>query len=76
MEDTIKRTVEEQRERNARAIALLDSWAHASEEEIAEQRETWAALKTALDEDRPFPARKLFPEHEVEEHEQPAEESR
>ena len=70
----MKRTIEEQQERNAQAIALLQSWAHASEEEVAEQRETFEALKAALDEDRPFPQRKLFPEHEVEEHRQAVEE--
>ena len=55
-------------------VELLDSWASAGEEEAAEQRETFAALKVALDEDRPYPQRKLFPEHEVEEHRRPTEE--
>jgi hypothetical protein len=48
-----------QRERNRSGIELLESWAHASEEEIAEQRETWDFLKKALDEDRPS-YRKFF----------------
>ena len=47
-------------EANQEAIALLDSWANASEAEIEEQRETWEFLRKALDEDRPS-YRKLFP---------------
>jgi hypothetical protein len=47
-------------EENQEAIALLDSWANASEAEIEEQRETWEFLRKALDEDRPS-YRKLFP---------------
>lgn len=34
------------------ALDLLDSWAEASEEEILEQKETFAAVSRALDEDR------------------------
>ena len=49
-----------QREKNRSGIDLLESWAHASEGEIAEQRETWEFLKKALDEDRPS-YRKFFP---------------
>jgi hypothetical protein len=49
-----------QRVKNQSAIDLLDSWAIATEEEIAEQRETWEFLKKALDEDR-LSYRKLFP---------------
>jgi hypothetical protein len=49
-----------QREKNRSGIELLESWAHASEEEIAEQQETWEFLKRALDEDRPS-YRKFFP---------------
>ena len=50
------------REAKARALReLLDSWINCSEEEAQEQRETWAFLKKALDEDR-LSYRKLFPE--------------
>jgi hypothetical protein len=49
-----------QRAKNQSAIDLLDSWAFATDEEIAEQRETWEFLKKALDEDR-LSSRKLFP---------------
>ncbi len=49
-----------QRVKNQSAIDLLDSWAAATDEEIAEQRETWEFLKKALDEDR-LSYRKLFP---------------
>jgi hypothetical protein len=42
--------------RNQRAIALLDEWRMADDEE---QRETWEFLKRALDEDR-LSDRKLF----------------
>lgn len=41
-----------QLEKNQDAIALLNSWANATEEEIQEQIETWEFLKRALDEDR------------------------
>jgi hypothetical protein len=41
-------------------IALLDSWVAVDEEGIQEQKETWAFLKQALDEDR-LSNRKLFP---------------
>ncbi|MGH2562759.1 MAG: hypothetical protein ACRDJH_27175 [Thermomicrobiales bacterium] len=55
---------EEQRrlqiEKNQGLIALLDSWASATEVDIQEQKETWEWLKKALDEDRPS-YRKLFP---------------
>lgn len=47
-------------ERNQDLISLLDSWAEASEEEIAEQRETWEFLRKALDDDR-LSNRPLFP---------------
>lgn len=49
-----------QRLKNQSAIDLLDSWATATDEEIAEQRETWEFLRKALDEDR-LSYRKLFP---------------
>lgn len=39
------------------AVALLQSW---NDEDEQEQRETWAFLKAALDEDR-LSDRKLFP---------------
>jgi hypothetical protein len=48
-----------QLEKNQDAIALLDSWANATEEEIQEQIETWEFLKRALDEDR-LSYRKFF----------------
>jgi len=51
---------ERRRERNEAAIALLDSWINVTDEEAAEQRETWEILSTALDEDR-LSDRKLFP---------------
>jgi hypothetical protein len=58
------RDEEERRRRqiliNQEAIALLDSWAEADDEEIREQQETWEFLRRALDEDRPS-YRKLFP---------------
>ena|SRR5436309_1769734 len=38
--------------RNQGVIQLLDSWAEGTEEDAAEQRETWKYLKQALDEDR------------------------
>ncbi len=47
-------------ERNKRAIALLQSWIDASDEEIAEQKETGEYLIRVLDEDRSSD-RKLFP---------------
>jgi hypothetical protein len=50
----------EQRKRNQSAIDLLDSWAHADEDEIREQKETWEFLRRVFDEDRPS-YRKLFP---------------
>ena len=46
--------------KNQEAIALLDSWAEADEEEIREQQETWEFLRHALDEDR-LSSRMLFP---------------
>jgi hypothetical protein len=49
-----------QRGKNQSAIDLLRSWAQATDEEIAEQRETWEFLKRALEEDR-LSYRKLFP---------------
>ena len=48
-----------QRAKNQSAIDLLDSWAVATDDEIAEQRETWEFLRKALDEDR-LSYRKLF----------------
>ncbi len=41
----------------ASAVALLQAW---GDEDEQEQRETWAFLKTALDQDR-LSDRKLFP---------------
>ena len=58
---TIPAEAEEQREeqlrRNQAVIDLLNSWDAGDPEE---QRETWAFLKQALDEDR-LSYRKLFP---------------
>jgi hypothetical protein len=69
-------TPEQIAERNAPAIALLDSWAHASEEEVSEQRETWAALREGLNQSRRQSGeRLLFAEDEPEPHGQPVEES-
>ena len=45
---------------NLAAMRLLASWDEASEEEIQEQRETWAFLERALDIDRLSPHRKFF----------------
>jgi hypothetical protein len=45
--------------RNRAMLALLDSWANPTPEEIQEQRETMEFLEKALDEDRPG-YRKLF----------------
>lgn len=50
--------------KNRRAIEFLDSMDNATPEEIQEQKETWAFLKKALDEDRLSPNRPLFPSEE------------
>ena len=59
---TIPAEAEEQREqqmrRNQAVIDLLNSW---DDDDPEEQRETWAFLKQALDEDR-LSYRKLFPD--------------
>ncbi len=59
---TIPAEAEKQREqqmrRNQAVIDLLNSW---EDDDPEEQRETWAFLKQALDEDR-LSYRKLFPE--------------
>jgi hypothetical protein len=55
------RDLEFMREKNRAAIDLLDSWAEAGDEEIAEQRATWEYLQKALDEDRLSPDRPFFP---------------
>ncbi len=59
---TIPAEAEERREqqmrRNQAVIDLLNSW---EDDDPEEQRETWAFLKQALDEDR-LSYRKLFPE--------------
>jgi hypothetical protein len=55
-EQTPEELRQAQIERNQAAIALLNSW---MEEDEDEQRETFAFLKRALDEDRPS-YRKLF----------------
>ena len=51
-------------EENQEAIALLDSWANASEAEIELQRETWEGLRRALDVPAApmlFPDRRILP---------------
>lgn len=53
------------REKNRQALELLASWNNVSNEDIAEQRETWEFLQKALDEDR-LSYRKLFPKKETE----------
>ena len=62
--DAVEEHDQERRRRqilkNQEAIALLDSWAEADEEEIREQQETWEFLRRALDEDR-LSCRKLYP---------------
>ena len=47
--------------KNLEAIRFLESMDNATSEEIQEQKETWAFLKKALDEDRLSPDRPLFP---------------
>ena len=47
--------------KNLEAIRFLDSMDDVTPEEIQEQKETWAFLKKALDEDRLSPNRPLFP---------------
>jgi hypothetical protein len=49
-----------QKQRNCRAVALLQSWLNADEKEVAEHQETLKYLVKALDEDR-LSSRKLFP---------------
>jgi hypothetical protein len=51
---------EEWRRRAQALIQLLDEWSNADEADQQEQRETWEALKQALDEGRP-PHLKHFP---------------
>ena len=51
------------RPKNLEAIRFLDSLDNATPEEIQEQKETWAFLKKALDEDRLSPNRPLFPDN-------------
>ncbi len=58
----VLQTLEKQLEqdRRAAAIALLQSWINADEDEAREQRETGEYLIRVLDEDR-LSDRKLFP---------------
>ena len=60
--DYVLQTLEKQLEqdRRAAAIALLQSWIDADEEQDREQRETGEYLIRVLDEDR-LSDRKLFP---------------
>ena len=46
---------------NLKAIRFLEAMDNATPEEIQEQKETWAFLKKALDEDRLSPDRPHFP---------------
>ena len=55
-----KKTPETQRAKREAAIRLLRSWREEGEHDEQEQRETWAYLKKALDENR-LSNRKLFP---------------
>ncbi len=64
----MKITVEEQRARNQAALDLLASWDEASEEEVEEQRETWATLRAGLNQNRRQSGeRLLFAEDEMQE---------
>ena len=45
---------------NLEAIKFLESLSNATPEQIQEQKETWAFLKKALDEDRLSPDRPFF----------------
>lgn len=58
--DEIDEKMAAQRAKNAAAIRLLRAWREGDESDEQEQRETWAYLKQALDEDR-LSNRKLFP---------------
>ena len=49
---------------NLEAIRFLESMDNATPEEIEEQKETWAFLKKALDEDRLSPNRPHFPDED------------
>ncbi len=50
------------RPRNIEALRALREWDNFTPDEIAEQKETWAFLKRALDEDRLSPNRPHFPD--------------
>ena len=50
---------------NLEAIKFLRSLSNATPEQIQEQKETWAFLKKALDEDRLSPDRPFFPAEEA-----------
>ena len=52
---------EPNRPRNIEALRVLREWDNFTPEEIEEQKETWAFLKEALDEDRLSPDRPHFP---------------
>lgn len=52
------------RSRNIEALRALGEWDNFTPEEIQEQKETWAFLKKALDEDRLSANRPHFPEDE------------
>jgi hypothetical protein len=65
--DLVSESAEERDRREAArrqaVIQLLRSWREAEGDAAQEQRETWAFLQQALDEDR-LSYRKLFPCHE------------
>ena len=50
---------------NLEAIKFLRSLQNATPAQVQEQKETWAFLKKALDEDRLSPDRPFFPEEDV-----------
>ncbi len=52
------------REKNRAIIELLDSWAAADEDEVQEQKETWAILEKGLKEN-PLRFRTVFSEEDL-----------
>ena len=49
--------------KNLEALRILREWDNFTPAEIEEQKETWAFLKKALDEDRLSPDRPHFPDN-------------
>lgn len=58
--DAREEPLKARRAKSEAAIRLLRSWREGGEHDEQEQRETWAYLKKALDENR-LSNRKLFP---------------